>query len=213
MTTSETIQNLPFVTINRLSEMTFRGGVYFVLSKPNNEILYVGSSGNLEKRWETHDILPKLIRYMHECPIETIAVHYLLVGDDTARLELEKAYIKEFSPLFNNTQTKILPDRNKKKKLNSFEILDALLDSGYAYRFTLANDSYKEPRLDGKHFNFSTLRSNLEHQWDVRLSSRDLDFAIYMIVNGKDNPRFPNVRYSTDYNAFISSNPNSDLED
>lgn len=89
------------------------GAIYFVISK-KEELLYIGQTENLKKRWHKHECGLELDR-----PKETY-VAWVKVEDGDYRKKLEKILIRKYKPLLNRVAKKT----KKKRNLSSQKLIN-----------------------------------------------------------------------------------------
>lgn len=86
---------LPSLPLGMRSLLPVTAGIYFALSA-DNEILYIGKSDNIAKRWRQH----------HHChQLETrgdVRLAWFLVSERGLLSSIESALIRYFEPPFNN---------------------------------------------------------------------------------------------------------------
>lgn len=105
------LTNLPSVALHEHDQLPECPGVYFVFSDPEN-VLYIGISRNMRKRWSHHHRYEQLSRR----PMSRI---HFIAGDqdfaDEALASLERYYIQKYNPLLNDTSM---------QKAYEFELMD-----------------------------------------------------------------------------------------
>jgi predicted GIY-YIG superfamily endonuclease len=85
-----TLPSLPFELIKELPK---RSAVYFVIS--NNEVVYIGSSCNLNRRWKEHH------RYHDFKKLELVQISWLELCNSNLLQEIELTLIYKFKPRLN----------------------------------------------------------------------------------------------------------------
>ncbi len=91
----------PSRSINGLSKLPQRTGVYYVISWLSGEVIYVGKANNFRDRWRRHHILPYVIRY----PL--VRVHYRICFSEQSALRVEARAIEHWKPLLNKVQPRV----------------------------------------------------------------------------------------------------------
>jgi predicted GIY-YIG superfamily endonuclease len=89
-----TLPSLPFESIKELPKLP---AVYFVIS--NNEVLYIGSSCNLNRRWKEHH------RYQDFKELDLVKITWLELSDTNLLREIELTLIYKFKPRLNLTSS------------------------------------------------------------------------------------------------------------
>ncbi|MEP0872992.1 hypothetical protein NDA01_24700 [Trichocoleus desertorum AS-A10] len=86
-----TIENLAGVGWRDRRKLPTQGGIYFI--QVSFGIAYIGQTGNLRKRWKTHERLAEIkALYPEAC------IRYLVVEDPDERSRVEAALNKQFNP-------------------------------------------------------------------------------------------------------------------
>ena len=86
---------LPSISINEIHTLPECVAIYFVIQ--GNDILYVGKTKNLYRRWFTHHV------WNHLCGLDgEFQVAWLECSEPKMLLEIEKALIQHFKPAFNH---------------------------------------------------------------------------------------------------------------
>lgn len=110
METSLTIRNLDsaraLIEKANIAELSNKSGIYFLINK--KKCLYVGQAKNLKKRVNSQHIKYKELLFK----FKKIDIYYQFCGKEQLN-NLEKAYIKELKPYYNNRQVyqKIKPTK------------------------------------------------------------------------------------------------------
>jgi predicted GIY-YIG superfamily endonuclease len=85
------IENLPEVGWRDRRKLPTQGGIYFI--QVNFGIAYIGQTGNLRKRWKSHERLAEI-----EALYQGACIRYLVVEDPEERSRAEAALNKQFNP-------------------------------------------------------------------------------------------------------------------
>ena len=90
--------------LNKIDEIPNSPGIY-IFNDVNNNVLYVGTSGNLRTRIKNHF---KRVDNVNLLEISSIR-YWIINGISTSeRIKLEKAFIKKFQPKYNQNLKDIL---------------------------------------------------------------------------------------------------------
>jgi predicted GIY-YIG superfamily endonuclease len=85
------IEDLPGVDWRDRGNLPTQGGIYFI--QVSFGIAYIGQTGNLRKRWQTHKRLAEIkALYQEAC------IRYLVIEDQEERSRAETTLNKEFNP-------------------------------------------------------------------------------------------------------------------
>ena len=90
------LQNLPSLAFRHRQFLPDVPVVYFVLDDGVPDVLYVGRTDNLEKRWKAHHRAPQ----MHD----HYRIYWLLVVAAHDRVVLERVFINGLNPHWNRTE-------------------------------------------------------------------------------------------------------------
>src|SRR5690349_19308177 len=91
----EKIQALPSLAFRHRQFLPDVPVIYFVLDDSVPELLYVGRTNNLEKRWKDHHRTPQMQDHYR--------IYWYLVVAAHTRAELERAFIAIMDPRWNRT--------------------------------------------------------------------------------------------------------------
>lgn len=83
---------LPCVKLEDRKQLPAISGIYFAMQQ--DEVLYVGLSGNIRERWKRHHKTPELIG------MDDIKIHWI-PSDGRPLIDQENEYIKRFRPPMN----------------------------------------------------------------------------------------------------------------
>jgi hypothetical protein len=90
------IENLPSVSLKDLKSLPEDRGIYFAIGQAG-DLLYVGASKNIRKRWVSHNRLKDLKAF------DDVRIAYLLVCDGSDIFEIEDLFIARLAPSLNST--------------------------------------------------------------------------------------------------------------
>ena len=90
------IQSFPSLAFRHRQFLPDVPVVYFVIDDEVPEVLYIGRTDNLAKRWKAHHRAPQMQDHYR--------IYWLLVVAAHERVELERAFIEGMNPRWNRTE-------------------------------------------------------------------------------------------------------------
>lgn len=109
--------SLPAVALYEREQLPMTAGVYLVVDVQHNEVIYVGQSLSLRKRWYNHNQLSKINR------LPFVLIACLDIEDHSRLTEFEQMFIDHYQPILNSIGRRKYIDFKIKLPLEDYQRL------------------------------------------------------------------------------------------
>lgn len=119
--------SLPAVALDEREQLPKTAGVYLAVDVQNNEVIYVGQSKNLRKRWSNHNLLTELDK------LPFVLIAWFEIGDPSGSwlgsensswlISFEQMFIDYYQPILNSIGRKKYIDFKVKLSLEDYQRL------------------------------------------------------------------------------------------